>query len=294
MNELPGRLYKYVPAARIDILQNLNIRFTQPSALNDPFEFNLLFTESISTQELRNFYSTMDFDEVRKQAIEDLPDYQRAIFNNLPKESVNRFLETFLSNIIYSSELDKIHQQHIVTHTKKIKNYIWAAFNKTIGILSLTTDPASPPMWASYAENSKGFVIEFDTSNVFFHRRRSKSDEFYHLREVIYEDRAASGTMSETNSDIFVHKSRSWEYEKEWRILLPLETSESKFKTTDGDEIFLFDYPASAVTKIVFGLNTTEHTVKLIKQIVAQSEAYAHIEFSKITKGAIGLEVVPF
>ena len=30
--------YKYLPPERIDILQNRLIRFTQPNALNDPFE----------------------------------------------------------------------------------------------------------------------------------------------------------------------------------------------------------------------------------------------------------------
>ena len=31
-------IYKYIPPERIDILQNNHIRFTQPSAFNDPFE----------------------------------------------------------------------------------------------------------------------------------------------------------------------------------------------------------------------------------------------------------------
>jgi hypothetical protein len=31
-------LYKYVTAERIDVLQNELIRFTQPSALNDPWD----------------------------------------------------------------------------------------------------------------------------------------------------------------------------------------------------------------------------------------------------------------
>jgi hypothetical protein len=35
-------LYKYVPSERLDVLRNLRIRFTQPSAQNDPFEFRPL------------------------------------------------------------------------------------------------------------------------------------------------------------------------------------------------------------------------------------------------------------
>lgn len=35
---LTMNFYKYAPEERIDILQNCLIRFTQPRALNDPFE----------------------------------------------------------------------------------------------------------------------------------------------------------------------------------------------------------------------------------------------------------------
>lgn len=35
-------LYKFLSAERIDVLQNLKIRFTQPNGLNDPFESNVL------------------------------------------------------------------------------------------------------------------------------------------------------------------------------------------------------------------------------------------------------------
>ena len=31
-------IYKYLPHERTDVLKNLKIRFTQPKALNDPFE----------------------------------------------------------------------------------------------------------------------------------------------------------------------------------------------------------------------------------------------------------------
>ena len=31
-------LFEYIRAERIDVIRNLEIRFTQPDALNDPFE----------------------------------------------------------------------------------------------------------------------------------------------------------------------------------------------------------------------------------------------------------------
>ena len=36
--EIPEQLFKYLPPPRIDVLENLKIRYTQARALNDPFE----------------------------------------------------------------------------------------------------------------------------------------------------------------------------------------------------------------------------------------------------------------
>ena len=49
-------LYKYFPAERIDILENLQIRFTQPNAMNDPFEArpDFYITEEGQARELAN------------------------------------------------------------------------------------------------------------------------------------------------------------------------------------------------------------------------------------------------
>ena len=41
MAELPERILKYVSPDRTDILKTLQIRFTQPSCFNDPFEAQL-------------------------------------------------------------------------------------------------------------------------------------------------------------------------------------------------------------------------------------------------------------
>lgn len=91
--------------------------------------------------------------------------------------------------------------------------------------------------------------MEFDTAHSFFNGRRSDKDEFYHLREVIYADRQPSATMMDMPFDTFVLKSRSWEYEQEWRMLLPLDTAYKKFTTPSGDDVSLFSVPATSISK---------------------------------------------
>ncbi|MGB7747777.1 MAG: hypothetical protein WBN75_10875 [Verrucomicrobiia bacterium] len=41
MAQLPKQIFKYVNSERIDILEKLLIRFTQPSCFNDPFEMRI-------------------------------------------------------------------------------------------------------------------------------------------------------------------------------------------------------------------------------------------------------------
>jgi hypothetical protein len=43
-------LYKYLIPARLDVLERRRIRFTQPAAFNDPFEFKP-YIESAASQE---------------------------------------------------------------------------------------------------------------------------------------------------------------------------------------------------------------------------------------------------
>ncbi|SFW81450.1 DUF2971 domain-containing protein [Pseudomonas sp. NFACC10-1] len=294
MNLPPEKLYKYVPPARVDIVQNLTIRFTQPSALNDPFEFNLLLSEAISTQQLREHYERADKHELIMEAINRLPDDQKALLALLPSEKLLQMLEQFTLMILNSEQIDDIHKAHIAPLTPKLKKEIYESLNKTIGILSLSATPVSPPMWANYAENSTGFVLEFDTAHSFFNGRRSDKDEFYYLREVIYADRQPSATMTDMPFDTFVLKSRSWEYEQEWRMLLPLDTACKKFTMPSGDDVSLFSVPATSISKIIIGLNTKEQAISELVGALAKNGNFANIDLEKIQKGSTGFELTKF
>lgn len=49
-------LYKFVPAARIDILQNGRIRFTPPALLNDPFEMTPVFGALMTDADAQRYF----------------------------------------------------------------------------------------------------------------------------------------------------------------------------------------------------------------------------------------------
>ncbi|WPN45108.1 DUF2971 domain-containing protein [Pseudomonas sp. P8_241] len=193
---------------------------------------------------------------------------------------------------IYSLEnIRKINSEFIRPHTNRIRSEISSGLNKNIGILSLSSKCDIAPMWASYANSSKGFVIGFDTANQFFNQRRSESDEFYHLRKVTYKTMQLFGSVSEMTNDMLIQKNESWAYEEEWRMLLPLSTANTKIPNPQED-IFLFDFPASAISQIIFGLHTEKSTIAEIREAISQINPNSHIQFSRAIRGATGFEIV--
>jgi hypothetical protein len=88
-------LYKYLRAARVDVLTGLEVRFTQANALNDPFELRPRFESLIAEAELlANLPATpIDFDPILREAYGMLPAEQRSL---LPYETAANCFRSFM------------------------------------------------------------------------------------------------------------------------------------------------------------------------------------------------------
>lgn len=256
---LPFRLYKFLSSERMDVLKNSQIRFTQPSALNDPFEFKPLFRDLFSEDRLKEILdpSKQMIEEVVKNIHLSLSENQRAeislkallaIVENNPS-----ILEEY--NRVAIPQLNEAHR--MLSDLAKEKMY--DSLNKAIGILSLTERPDNELMWAHYAESHKGFAIEFDSTHEYFNRRRSNVDECFHLRKVMYVDRTDElVTFDNMDADsFFISKSSAWSYESEWRMLVPLASADKKIQAEE--DIFLFNIPLSAITSVIIGAKSSVH-----------------------------------
>ncbi|AHF66110.1 DUF2971 domain-containing protein [Pseudomonas cichorii] len=123
-----------------------------------------------------------------------------------------------------------------------------------LGILSFTEDYNNPLMWAHYADNHKGVVVEFDFSVPFFtdslkevNGRKSRFGESYladffefpekvdYRREMPSFERSelsAPDSMNEFhwnkfNRTILFTKANDWIYEKEQRSIVQLKDADS-------------------------------------------------------------------
>ena len=251
--EIPNALYKYVIPDRIDILKNRYIRFTQASALNDPFELLPMFEELFPKNIVKETILNPPF-----EYIEEALGKQYENLSSEQKTQISVVLENpqVMENIL--KEIEPTLSKEVDDFAPKAKDMLLKLLQTSIGILSLSETIENLLLWSHYAFSHKGFAIEFDTTHDFFNRRRSGKDELFHLRKVKYENRSSLGrTLIDLDGDdLLITKDKSWTYEDEWRMLVPLESAD-KVLDVESDKIFLFEIPSSAITAIIVGAKTS-------------------------------------
>jgi hypothetical protein len=270
-------LYKYLIPDRIDVLERRRIRFTQPVALNDPFELQPYFETVFEERVLSDYLSAgpIDLTPHLIAGYEALEPQQKAL---IPLDQWLSWMKAILDTEEGQREMRDTLQYALAAivevgrqSTPGIRDKWRETFGKQIGILSLSEVADSRLMWSHYAAQHTGFVIGFDEMHPYFDRRRSSEDEFYHLRRVIYREPAAYRSLMELDGEkIFLVKAPDWSYEREWRLLAPLKDAT---QTIDApDPIGLFEFPADAVKAVIIGSRTNGNTVGRIREVLHHSE----------------------
>lgn len=126
-----------------------------------------------------------------------------------------------------------------------------------IGVVSLTGDPSSELMWAHYGLNS-GVAIGYETDGaVELDGLRGRCLPLGLALEVTYDDSVIPMKKDFTDAaHRLCTKRKCWEYENEWRILMPL----AGVRTIERDGKRYFALPAcrDQIADVVFGFNA-EH-----------------------------------
>lgn len=183
-------LYKYLPPQRLNVLKKRKIRFTQPGDFNDPFEFHPQIQSLASTEETISFLEE-HFDEL---VASELAGYS-ALAPPLPQSK----LKQILSDMKPMAPL--LHHLLEPPMLKRVSAWISRFFNEKVGVLCLSELKDSLLMWGHYAENHKGFVIGFDSDNIFFSKKNNASDEFGFLRPVDYQSYRPVVTLASSTSN---------------------------------------------------------------------------------------------
>jgi hypothetical protein len=275
-------MYKYLPPERIDILEDNLICFNNPVNFNDPFEFstsiNLNSFDKILFEKLESINLLEEFTKQNPSLLDML--------DNISKEVITKQSESLLTQLY---EHQKPNVLDAVNNQFKIFN---SNFISATRVLSLSEDPKSILMWGHYAQSHAGFVIEFDQDHDFFKQKRTAKDEYGFLRQVTYQDELPdTDPLSQIHINHFLVKSSCWNYEKEWRMLLPEFYSEKKIQV--NDKIFdLFYLPAAAIKTIILGCKATGDLEYNLASILANRKDYRHVRFLKASRSMTKFEVL--
>ncbi|WP_432746078.1 DUF2971 domain-containing protein [Methylobacter sp. G7] len=181
----PRSLFKYRKFDQ-NALQNLindKVWLAAPGSFNDPFDCQINIDRKHSDEEIQAY---LNFNS------ESQGDTKRYTLEEIPKERE-----------FYESELNRL--------DNGVRN---------AGIFSLSTTPFEPLMWAHYADEHRGFCIEYERSqdndlnadNCF--KVEYGKPIFPILRGLDYFKAPDDEVMK-----ILTYKAKSWRYENEWRFV---------------------------------------------------------------------------
>jgi hypothetical protein len=282
--ELRVTLYKYCVPARIDALQAARMRFTQPAALNDPFELRPFFDSLAPTGEVERQIvpSWEQLEEELRRQYYALPAAQRALVSADQFTAIVKANPQFVERAL--AQLKPLVLAAVESFMPELRRMLGDGFAERVGILSLSETADDVLMWAHYADNHRGMVLVFDRSSPFFDRRRSPRDDFFHLRQVQYTDKLPSGkAMTElTALDVFLSKHSRWTSEREWRMLVPL-TQPDQVLEADGDRIYLYNFPPSALTGVILGARAHPSLIEEVRALAKSDSRYEHLSLAKAT-----------
>ena len=130
--------------------------------------------------------------------------------------------------------------------------------NKEIGILSLTKTKNNLVMWSHYADNHKGYVIEYDfdaeSFNVEDNLQKIILDSI-----VIYSKQVKKMKIFASSYDEYLlNKSFGWKYEKEYRFI--------------SEKSGLHKYKTNCIKSIIVGANTSAIIEDYLKHIALKKQ----------------------
>lgn len=265
------KLFKYLKEDRIgNILVDNKIRFTQPKYFNDLFDVNPI----VKGLNIKGFINKIPdncidniSDEIYKLFLE-----QKIFDENDSADELKKCLQSLKD--FNNDEL----QENLL---EKVSNELHNKINNRIGILSLTKRKDNLHMWTHYANEHKGFVVEFDTNNEFFNFPQG----------VKYSSlRPSLKIGKQLQKDVFFTKGLDWEKEEEFRIVKNLnEASEIK------EDIFLFKFPKEFINAIYCGNKMLDTNKNKILEIIKKDENLKHIKVfdTKVTKKDYKLKFEP-
>lgn len=213
--------------AAFKLLEHLTLKVTPPAAFNDPFEFTPVLDRPVSRDEARMRLHEAISAGNRKQGLpQSLADALTDVVLKL-KQGAND-----PRDLAQRSALDCLSEKY--------------------GVVCFSESDSEPLMWAHYAAQHHGLMVEFDPSCPLFSSPGFVQVDYQVERVRISAPR--SDGFQETIA-LAKRKSPAWAYEREHRLVVPLDQT-IKRSTAKGD-IYLLKIDPAWIKSITVGLRAS-------------------------------------
>lgn len=243
-----SHLFKYVGCVRaVENMLEGRLRFSTVEELNDPCELAGEINEEMVSASLAEFretgYSETEYEWLCKQGalLQALSPKSQAI--SVPrnaKEAHAQIMSSFYDDVSRMARLQRATVQDIKSKA---------------GILSLTTNWSSLPMWAHYGANADGFVVIFNELDAYF--EGNDTGILDQVQPVSYSDFFEGMTFRPSSQkNLFFWKYSDWSYERESRVISALESCQKK--AVGSTTMWLREIDPKFVCGVIIGWNVKE------------------------------------
>lgn len=223
------------------------LRFSTVQELNDPCELADEINEELVSASLAEFrnagYSDDEYEWLCRQGVllQSLSPHNQAI--PVPRTAEEAHMQIMSSFYDDTSRMARLQRSAV----RDIKS--------KAGILSLTTNWSSLPMWAHYAGNADGFAVIFDRLNAYF--IGDETGILDQVQQVSYSDVFEGMTFRPSSQkNLFFWKYLDWSYEKELRVVSALQRCEKK--TVGSMNMWLREIDPTFIHGVIIGWNVEE------------------------------------
>lgn len=235
-SNIPSKLYKYreINEYSIKNLKENTVWCSNASDFNDPYDSSICF-DSI------NLYKSPIDKEINNKEFNDL-DIPLEVFNGIktsndPYRTILQNVQKMTNHKITSKEEDQYY--HIIKdflekNTKEMNLEFNKGLQNGYKICSFSERIDSMLMWSHYSNYHKGFALEYNFQILPIDDVRNRF-----MWPVIYDSKLFDATAyfeEQRNNEQFnnlfgiiasIHKAKDWEYENEWRLIVPLSPTDS-------------------------------------------------------------------
>ena len=243
-----GSIFRYrdFNPNNISALSKGRLYLSSPNKFNDPWDCNVDF----SIDDFKSSFENMGF-------LKEIESKLGLDINSLSEDFKTKIIEECLraeKNV--NDEKVLIEQDLSKKHTDYIKD--------TVKVACFSEVNNSILMWSHYADCHKGFCLEYDIEEL-----KMYNDIFSFIYPIKYSNVPAEICASfepEKADNLTIYatmcKSSHWEYEREWRLVLP---ESLMIEDVENKGIFYVEIPKPK--KIYLGALTSEENEDIVRKI---------------------------